>query len=171
MKFDSFTGTADSFPSLNIGAARTVNWTQEPTSEKSAFALVRTPGLSLFVTLPKSPCRGIFPGDGALYAVGADHLYQILVDGTIIDRSTSGFSGASGIGTAGGTIGNDGNPVQFAVNGNQLLVVSAGNAHCRACLSIPPRRRSCPARPVLSAPGMLDFRLPLRAGWDGRCKP
>src|ERR1039457_3944838 len=77
MKFDSFTGTADSFPSLNIGAARTVNWTQEPTSEKSAFALVRTPGLSLFVTLPKSPCRGIFPGDGALYAVGADHLYRI----------------------------------------------------------------------------------------------
>ena len=92
-------------------------------------SLIRRPGLKTFVTLPLAPVRGVFPGEFRLFAVGGDHFYEILSSGTIIDRSTPGFSGSSGIGTAGGAIGNDGNPVLGFFNGNQMLLVSAGYAY------------------------------------------
>ena len=134
MRFDAFTaGGSNTLASIAASSERCVNWFPEPISgnqEKGPMALTRTPGLSLFATLPQTPLRGLFPGDGALYAVGGAHLYQVFADGTYVDRSTPGFTGASGIGTAGSTIGNDGLPVQMFANGNQLLVISAGAAYC-----------------------------------------
>ncbi len=82
-------------------------------------SLVRTPGIATFVELPLAPVRGLFPGEHRLFAVGGDHFYEILSDGTIIDRSIPGFSNASGVGAAGGTIGNDGLPVQCELNGTR----------------------------------------------------
>lgn len=100
------------------------------TDKNVRCSLVRTPGLKTFVTLPKSPVRGVFPGDTRLFAAAGDHFYEIFSNGTYADRSTPGFSGASGSGPAGGPIGNDGNPVLVAFNGLQVLIVSAGQAYC-----------------------------------------
>jgi hypothetical protein len=62
--------------------------------------------------------------------VGGDHFYEVFGDGTAVDRSVPGFTGATGIGPAGGAIGNNGLPVQCLLNGNQALIISAGKAYC-----------------------------------------
>ena len=141
-RFDSFCGPFATSFSPNIQSELTINWIPEKNSvsvegqgtevhdKNIRCSLLPTPGLKLFVTLPLSPCRGVFPGEFRLFAVGADHFYEILESGTIIDRSVPGFTGASGIGPAGGTIGNDPQvPVQVFSNGTQLLIVSAGHAY------------------------------------------
>jgi hypothetical protein len=92
-------------------------------------SLIRLPGLKTFVTLPQVPVRGVYPGEFRLFATGGAHFYEILANGTIIDRSTPGFSGASNVGPAGGTIGNDGGRVQFFSNGSQVMLISAGHAY------------------------------------------
>jgi hypothetical protein len=141
-RFDAFTGPWNQAFSPNIQSELTINWIPEKNSvsvegqgtevhdKNVRCSLIPTPGLSLFVTLPLSPCRGVFPGEFRLFAVGADHFYEIKSGGTIIDRSVPGFAGASGIGPAGGTIGNNPQvPVQCFSNGNQLLIISAGHAY------------------------------------------
>ena len=142
MRFDAFCGPFNASISPNITSELTMNWIPERnsvtvndmgtgvTDKNVRCSLIRTPGLAPFVSLPLAPVRGVFAGDNRLFAVGDDHLYEILFGGTVIDRSTPGFSGASGVGPAGGTIGNDDWPVQFFANGNQLLIVSAGMAYC-----------------------------------------
>jgi len=142
VRFDNFCGPSNTSASINISSERTINWIPETADlsydarglsggeKNSRCTLVRTPGLSLFITLPTGPVRGLFPGDGVLYAVGGTHLYQIFYNGTYVDRSTPGFSGASGVGPAGGTVVNDGKPAQLLANGNQLLVISGGYAYC-----------------------------------------
>jgi hypothetical protein len=140
-RFDSFTGPFNTPFSPNIQSEFTMNWLPEKVSvsvegqgtdvhdKNVRCSLIRLPGLGLFVTLPQSPVRGLFPGEFRLFAVGGAHLYEVLDGGTIIDRSTPGFSGASGVGPQGSTIGNDGRPVQMFVNGNQLAIISAGYAY------------------------------------------
>jgi hypothetical protein len=100
------------------------------TDKNIRCSLVRTPGIATFAVLPTAPVRGLWPGENRLLAVGGDHLYEVYPDSHTVDRSTPGFSGASGDGPAGGTIGNDGKPVQIFANGNQILVISAGLAYC-----------------------------------------
>ena len=140
-RFDAFLGGYNTPFSPNIQSELTINWIPEKNAvsvegqgtqvhdKNIRCSLIRTPGLKLFVTLPHSPCRGVFPGEFRLFAVGADHFYEILADGTIIDRSVPGFAGASNVGPAGGTIGLDSNPVQFFSNGNQVMLISAGHAY------------------------------------------
>ena len=141
-RFDAFCGPFNQSFSPNIQSELTINWIPEKNSvsvegqgtevhdKNIRCSLLPTPGLKLFVTLPLSPCRGVFPGEFRLFAVGADHFYEILESGTIIDRSVPGFTGASGIGPAGGTIGNDPQvPAQVFSNGSQLLIISAGHAY------------------------------------------
>jgi len=99
------------------------------TDKNVRCSLLRTPGLGLFTTLPKTPVRGLFPGEYRMFAVGGDSFYEIFHDGGFIDRSVPGFAGASGVGQAGGTIGNDGQPVQCFFNGNQAFLVSNGQAY------------------------------------------
>ncbi|HEY1896707.1 MAG TPA: hypothetical protein VGG62_10565 [Terracidiphilus sp.] len=141
-RFDAFCGGFNTSISPNITSELTMNWIPErnavPVNEMGTgvtdknirCSLVRTPGLSTFVQLPLAPVRCLWPGENRLLAVGGDHLYEVNAAGTITDRSTPGFSGATGIGPAGGTIGNDGRPVQIFSNGNQILVISAGMAYC-----------------------------------------
>jgi len=141
-RFDAFCGMSNTSVSPNITSEMTMNWIPErnPVSiegqgtdvhdKNIRCSLIRRPGLQTFVTLPKAPVRGLFPGEYRLFAVGGDHLYEVLSGGTIIDRSTPGFSGSSGTGPAGGPIGNDGRPVIGLFNGVQLLLVSNGVAYC-----------------------------------------
>lgn len=142
-RFDAFCGGFDTPFSPNIQSEWTMNWLPERNSasvegqgdvhdKNVRCSLIRLPGLKTFVTLPQAPCRGVFPGEFRLFAVGGAHFYEVkLVSGspTIIDRSTAGFSGASGMGPAGGTIGNDMRPAQCFFNGNQAVIISAGNAY------------------------------------------
>ena len=140
-RFDAFLGGFDTPFSPNIQSEATINWLPERNSvsvegqgtdvhdKNVRCSLIRLPGLKTFVTLPLAPCRGVFPGEFRMFAVGGDHFYEIKSGGAIVDRSSAGFSGASGIGPAGGTIGNNGMPVQFFSNGNQVMLISAGHAY------------------------------------------
>jgi hypothetical protein len=148
-RFDAFCGPSNTSISPNITSELTMNWIPErnavPVNDQGDVkdknvrcSLVRTPGIAGFVQLPLAPVRGLFPGENRLFAVGGDHFYEVFSDATVVDRSVAGFaahpgspnSGASGVGPAGGTIGNDGWPVQAFANGNQLLIISAGQAYC-----------------------------------------
>lgn len=148
-RFDAFCGVSNTSISPNITSEFTINWVPEANAvsvegmgtdvhnKNVRCALVRRPGLKTFVTLPQVPVRGVFAAEYRLFAVGGSHFYEIKNDGTIIDRSTPGFGAgqpppyaASGVGPAGGTIGVDNSPVQFFMNGNQILLISAGLAYC-----------------------------------------
>lgn len=126
MRFDAFTDGFYSFPSLNAASQMAMNYYPDliegslPNAgvpqggDKARQVLTPTPGLALYGTLPTSPGRGLWPGENRLFAVGGTHLYEVLGPTTFTDH---------------GVIGNDGNPVQIIPNGNQLFVVSAGNAY------------------------------------------
>src|SRR5215471_4717925 len=144
-RFDSFCGPSNTSVSPNITSELTMNWIPERNAvsvegqgtevhdKNIRCSMVRRPGLKTFVTLPNAPVRLLLPGENRLFAVGGDHFYEITnnpTPGTIIDRSTPGFTGASGNGPAGTTIGNDGNPVLGFMNGNQIMLVSNGRAYC-----------------------------------------
>lgn len=140
-RFDAFCGPFNTPFSPNIQSEDCINWLPERNAvsvegqgtemhdKNIRCSLIRMPGIKTWVTLPTYPVRGVFPGEWRLFAVGGDHYYEILNDGTIIDRSTPGFSGSSEQGPAGGTIGNDGRPVQWFENGHQVMLVSAGKVY------------------------------------------
>jgi hypothetical protein len=140
-RFDAFLGPSNTAVSPNITSELTMNWIPERnpisvndmgtnvTDKNVRCSLIRTPGLATFVTLPKSPVRGVFPGDTRLFAAAGDSFYEVFADRTYVDRSIPGFTGSSGVGPAGGTIGNNGLPVQGFFNGTQILLISAGQAY------------------------------------------
>jgi hypothetical protein len=142
MRFDAITGGSNTSFSIDITSERTINWMPEKNyfpvlgmgndvhDKNERCSMIRRPGIHLFSTLPQTPVRGMFPGEGRLFAVSGSHLYEVFHDGTYVDRSIPGFSGSSGVGPSGGAVGNDMAPVQMFANGGQLLVVSAGNAYC-----------------------------------------
>jgi hypothetical protein len=141
-RFDAFLGPTNQAGSPNISSEMSMNWMPErevvsiegqgnDVHQKNVRChLWRTPGLQTWHVLPLGPIRGLFAGAYRMFAVGADHFYEVLNTGAYHDRSVPGFGGASGVGPAGTTIGNDGNPVQCFFNGNQGLIISAGNAYC-----------------------------------------
>lgn len=141
-RFDAFAGGFNTTFSPNVQSEYTMNWIPEGVSvsvegigtdvhnKNVRCSLIRRPGLKTFVTLPNGQIRGVFPGENRLFAVSGSHLYEVKSDGSYIDRSTPGFTGASGIGPAGGPIANDGKPVLAFFNGNQMLLVSGGLAYC-----------------------------------------
>lgn len=128
MRFDGFTSGFYSFPSLDAASQMTMNYYPDlvegslPSSgvpqggEKARKVLTPTPGLALYGTLPTSPCRGLWPGENRLFGAWGSHLYEVLGPSSFTDF---------------GSIGLDSNPVQIIPNGtgNQLYVVSAGNAY------------------------------------------
>lgn len=136
------TGPFNAAASINISSEAAINWLPERmgvsvndqgtdvTDKNVRCALIRTPGLKLHATLPKVPVRGVFPGAFRLFAASGDSWYEVFNDGTFVDRSIPGFTGASGLGSPPVTIGNDGRPVQCFFNGNQALIISAGKAYC-----------------------------------------
>jgi hypothetical protein len=126
MRFDAFTQGFYSFPSLNAASQLCVNYYPDLVegampkgsnpggTEKARMVLTPTPGTTLYGTAPLSPCRGLWAGDNRLFAAEGSRLYEVLGPASFTDH---------------GSIGNDSNPVQMIPNGNQLFVVSAGNAY------------------------------------------
>jgi hypothetical protein len=119
-RFPGFIGPTYQAGSLALDAQRSVNLyveNDESGAGKSPAALLGTPGLSVFTTLPTSPVRGLLAGGaplssgGILWAVAGSRLYDVASGGLYADR---------------GDVGNDGKPVQMFVNGNQLMIISAG---------------------------------------------
>lgn len=82
--------------------------------------LLPTPGVSLFVTLPNTPGRGLYTINGRLFASAGDLVYEIQEDGRVIVLSTSAMNV-------------DKNPCTFACSGdisNQLLISSGNRGYC-----------------------------------------
>jgi hypothetical protein len=68
--------------SLNLDAQRSLNL--YPSSDRSQAgrnigALLGTPGISLLLTLPTSPVRGLWPGSERLFVVAGSKLYEVFV--------------------------------------------------------------------------------------------
>lgn len=82
---------------------------------KGPMALIGTPGLSLFTTLPHGPVRGLFAGNARLFAVGGTHVYEVSNTGTII----TDFGAIPGATTG---------PVRMVANGNDLAVMDSSVA-------------------------------------------
>jgi len=140
-RFDGFCGPFNTPYSPNIQSEQTINWMperngvsvegmgQDVHDKNVRCALLRLPGLKGFVTLPKAPTRGAFPGEWRLFAASGDSYYEIFKDGSFVDRCVPGFSGSSGLGPPPTTIGNNGWPVQWFENGHQVMLISAGFAY------------------------------------------
>jgi hypothetical protein len=101
-----------------------INWYTESVegSGKSPFALYPTPGLSLFVTLPTLPVRGIYylqypggPSVGRCFAVGGNTLYEVMGNGTAVSRGVVGSDNL--------TVSMCASPTQLAIASNGVLFV------------------------------------------------
>lgn len=114
-EYPNFVGPAYTLSNINEAGDQCINLypeTIESGTGKARQALVSTPGISTFCTLPESPCRGLWAGDNRLFAVAGDTLYEI---------------SSGGVATSVGNISSDGQPVKFASNGNQLMVISGSD--------------------------------------------
>jgi len=117
-KFPFLNGPSYSLNSVNIECQRSMNLYPslvESGQGKDHYALIGTPGLQLFTTLPESPIRGVWPGEYRLFVAAGSHLYEVFANGSYHNR---------------GSIGNDGRPVTIVPNGSQLGIVSAGQFYC-----------------------------------------
>jgi hypothetical protein len=113
----NFVGPSYQSASLKVDAQRTVNLFPELVESgtgKGKAVLYGTPGLTVFCSLPATPIRGLWVGEGRLFAAAGTTLYEVYANGTY---------------WAMGQIANDGLPVQMFPNGNQLFVVSAGHGY------------------------------------------
>jgi len=114
MEFPGFIGGTYESRSLPANAQRCVNYypeVDESRSGKSNVILQPTPGLAVFSSGLAGALRGLWAGEGRLFAVAGATLYEIDSDGgpTIL-----------------GNVGDDGKPVQMFPNGNQLAIISNG---------------------------------------------
>src|SRR5574343_188795 len=82
---------------------------QAPAQAKGPLGLMRAPGIDEWVTLPRSPVRGLATHNGTLYAVAGGRLYSISPGGSYTDLGTISGSGR----------------VSMASNGQQLVIVAA----------------------------------------------
>ncbi len=86
----------------------------------ASFALYGTPGLGLVQTLPDSPLRGIWSNEASVYSVAGATLFQ---------NSTIGSPPGPGTQISIGMVNNAASPAQIIPNGNELLIVSGGQAY------------------------------------------
>ena len=103
--------------SPNASADFTMNWYPEVIETgagKSNLVLYPCPGLKTFVTLTGASVRGIFSINNRIFAVAGTTLYEILGNGTSVNR---------------GTVSNDSLPVSMAASPTQLLISSGGTAY------------------------------------------
>jgi hypothetical protein len=115
-EFKGFVGPAYTADSLLADAQSSINLYLEAIESgdgQNVAYLRETPGISAAVTLPHSPVRGIWVGEGRLFAVGGSKLYEVFENNNVTEI---------------GDVGNDNLPVQMFPNGNQLFVVSDGKA-------------------------------------------
>lgn len=114
-------GQAYAARSLAVAAQQTINlfpeYIEDPQDRaKNKAVLYGTPGRHLFKNSGKD-IRGMFTAGGALFVVENRDLVVYNSDGSEFSRHTY-------------TPTSDGNPVFFAANGTQLLIVSDGFAWC-----------------------------------------
>lgn len=114
MRFQGFIGPSYTASSVNFDCQRCVNLYPEVDSlgtgkDGEVASLVASPGLSLKVTLPQSPVRGVFQtSTGKVFAVGGQYLYSI--------SSTWGYTQLGQLNSSSGA-------VSLADNGLQLVIV------------------------------------------------
>lgn len=77
-------------------------------------ALIGTPGLRLFTTLPDYPVRCLTAGSSRLFGVAGGTVYEIFNDGHF---------------TVLGNVNISPNPAQMFLNGNQIFIVSGGTGY------------------------------------------
>jgi hypothetical protein len=110
-------------------AELSINWypeQMESSSARTAWALLPTPGLSLFATLAGGIPRGFCTVSGRTFVVGGTHLYELTANGVLTD-----YGGNPA--TANNNILNDGLPVTMIGGGTaggiypgQLAIASGG---------------------------------------------
>lgn len=117
MKKIPFVGPSYVYRSISFDGQRSVNLMpikSEIDTSKDISALMGTPGLRTFLTLPKSPIRACRNIQERGFVVAGNSLYEIFVDGTFIERglldSSTGF-------------------VSMSDNGLQLIMVDGPNGH------------------------------------------
>lgn len=124
MKFD-FIGSGYQSESLNISAQECTNLYLEKDAATGKPALLGTPGLvsTPFGTLPTTPVRALWAGEGKLFAVGGTKLYEVDSGGTATDK---------------GTVANDGAPAYIypSGDGTQIFIISGGQAYVHNGVSI-----------------------------------
>lgn len=114
MRFPGFIGPSYTLQSVNVDCQRCVNLYPEIDAlgtgkEREVASLVPTPGLSLKLTLPTSPVRGLWQAsNGSLFAVGGNKAYQI---------------SSSWVATELGPLVTSTGPVSIADNGSQVVFV------------------------------------------------
>lgn len=120
--YPGFIGPAYVSRSPNVARETLRNWMPQTTgvgAEPAHLSYMNRPGLSLYCVLDDAPVRGLFSQDGATYAVGGGHIYQI----------TSGNVTVTNLGPL---TAKDSHPVVMQSNGvagNQLFVPSGGSAN------------------------------------------
>lgn len=115
-KFPNFIGPTYLGESLLADAEDCQNWIPEQVVSpggRNSVVYYRTPGTSVFTTLPHTPLRAIAAGENRLFVVCGSKFCEVLSNGTVNVR---------------GDVGNDGNPCDIVLNGNQVLIASAGLA-------------------------------------------
>ena len=117
MKKIPFVGPAYVYRSISFDGQRSVNLMpikSEVDTSKDITALMGTPGLKTFLTLPKAPIRACRNIQERGFVVAGNSLYEIFVDGTFVERgvldSSTGF-------------------VSMSDNGLQLIMVDGPNGH------------------------------------------
>jgi hypothetical protein len=118
-----FCGPSYQAASVTVDCQRSINCYPETAQEpgaKTPVALIGRPGLTLYGTLPNGPVRGLFAGNGRLFAVGGQHVYEVdpVTYSVITDFGTLGLSGTG--------------PCKFVVCGTgasaQLFVLDSSKA-------------------------------------------
>lgn len=109
-----FCGPTYQAESQVLDAQRCINLYPEPgyKTSKSGMALIGTPGLNGFMTLPTSPVRGLWAGNNRLFACAGTHVYEVsalgavITDYGVIPNSTGGST-----------------PVKFEHDGSHLIML------------------------------------------------
>lgn len=95
----AFCGPTYLMPSAVLDCQRSINLYPDPgiASSKNAMGLTGRPGHSLFMTLPLSPVRALWPGHNRMFAVGGSHVYELKNDGTVL-TDFGAMAGSTGVG-------------------------------------------------------------------------
>ncbi len=103
-----------------------INWYSEQIQSgrgRNQFFHAPTPGLDVLTTLSDGPGRGLWAGEGVLFAAAGGSLYQVFQDGTFHRL---------------GDIQIAQTPVRMFANGGQLLVVSGNQAYLADGVEVKP---------------------------------
>ncbi len=79
-EFEGFIGPSYTSRAVNVDAERSVNLyveTQRAGTGKSGKALLGSPGLTLWLTLPTTPVRALYVGQGRVFAVAGSKFYEV----------------------------------------------------------------------------------------------